>query len=258
MVTPTYPAGHWLRSSDPELVLAAGAKQQALTYSRIKSAFLFELLGDISGATVLDFGCGAGFFAAEAAKRGAARVFCLDAQPTALAAAALLASRLGLSARMTFLAAQDAPFLPEARFSVICLRDVIEHVADDLALLQSLAKHLAPGGRMVLATQNSWSLNYVLEGGRRRFLLGQRDWLGWDPTHVRFYTPRRLSATLRKAGLRPQAWRAAYLFPHKIPNPFKSEKQFWRIEPLAHLDRVLGRLFPLNHLGWSLMVGATT
>lgn len=251
-----YPPQHWLRQQDPEAVLAAGAAQQALTYSRIKNEHLFALLGDLAGAKVLDFGCGAGFFAVEAAQRGAALALGLDALPEAVAAAALLARRGGLAGRTAFVAADEPALSPDARFSAICLRDVLEHVADDLGLLDAVARHLAPGGRLVLATQNSWSLNFVLEGGWRRLILGQWDWMGWDATHRRFYSPRSLARLLRRAGLTPYAWRGAYILPHKLPLPPGSGRAFRRIEALAALDRPLGRLFPSNRLGWSLMVGA--
>lgn len=251
-----YPPQHWLRRKDPEAVLAAGAEQQALTYSRIKNEHLFDLLGDLAGAKLLDFGCGAGFFAVEAARRGAALAVGLDALPEAAAAAALLARRQGVDGRTAFAAADQPALSPDARFSAICLRDVLEHVADDQGLLDALAGHLAPGGRLILATQNRWSLNFVLEGGWRRLVLGQRGWLGWDPTHRRFYSPRALARLLRRAGLTPYAWRSAYILPHKLPLPPGSDRAFWRIESLAALDRPLGRLFPLNRLGWSLMVGA--
>jgi 2-polyprenyl-6-hydroxyphenyl methylase/3-demethylubiquinone-9 3-methyltransferase len=253
----TYPPQHWLRANDPESVLAAGAGQQALTYSRIKNAHLFDLLGDLSGASLLDFGCGAGYFAVEAAKRRASFVTGVDALPSALAAASLLARRNGVAGRTAFIACEQPVFSPQARFTVICLRDVIEHVVDDLGLLERLAGHLAPGGRLVLATQNRWSLNYLLEGGFRRLCLGQRGWLGWDATHVRFYSPKSLAALLRRAGLRPYAWRSAYIIPHKLPGLPGSQRPFRRIEALAALDRPLGRIFPFCRLGWSVMVGAT-
>ena len=38
-----------------------------------------------------------------------------------------------------------------------------------------------PGGRLLLSTQNSWSLNYLIEGAYRRWWCGERDWMGWDP-----------------------------------------------------------------------------
>lgn len=253
---PRYPADHWLASSDPEAILAAGAKQQALGYSRTKNAFLFELLDDLSGKLVLDYGCGAGFFAVEAALRGAGRVVCVDRIGGATAAARLLARRRGVEDRMDFVAASSPCFGSAPRFDAVVLRDVVEHEPDDHGLLAELAGTLKPGGVFVLATQNAWPLNFLLEGGIRRLLLGQKNWMGWDETHLRFYTPLSLAGLLRDAGLEPQAWRGAYIIPHKAPTPWNPARPFRRIQALCALDHPLGRLFPANRLGFSLMVGA--
>jgi len=252
----TYPTGHWLRSQDPERVLEAGRRQQALTYSQVKNAFLFELLEPCPGQRVLDYGCGAGFFAVEAARRGAALVLGVDAEPTALGAATLLARQHGVDGRTAFVAADSVPLRPESRFDAVCLRDVLEHLPDALGMLQRLAALLRSGGRLILATQNAWSLNYVLEGGLRRLLLGQKDWMGWDPTHLRFYTPRTLRRLLLRAGLQPYAWRSAYVLPHKLPARRGSGRLWHRIECLARSDRLLGRIVPTRWLGWNIMVGA--
>lgn len=252
----SYPPGHWLRSGDPEEILKVGARQHGLTYSRVKNEFFFELLGVLSGKTLLDFGCGSGYFALEALRRGAERVYALDALPQALTGAALLAERAGKRVKLDLAAASEPCFKPEVRFDLITLRDVIEHLPDDLGLLRRLASHLNPGGRLVLSTQNSFSLNFLLEGGARRILLGQKDWLGWDTTHLRFYTPWTLARLLCLAGLRPCQYRGAYVLPHKLPTPWRADKAFQRIESLARLDRVLGRAVPGKFMGFSLIVEA--
>lgn len=252
-----YPADHWLSSPSPRAVLAASARQQGLAYSRVKNALLWELLIGVTGARFLDFGCGAGHFTVEAAKRGARLAVGLDAMPSALGAAALLGRSEGVDGRCRFIAANSLSALDShARFEAILLRDVLEHVPDDAGLLVAAARLLAPGGRLVLATQNAWSLNYWIEGGIRRYLLGQRNWLGWDSTHLRFYTPPSLAGLLARAGLRPTAWRSAYLVPHKIPAWPGAGRQYFRLEGLTALDRTLGRVSPFSRLGWSLMVRA--
>ncbi len=253
MPSTDYPAGHWLLSEDPERVLAASRRQQALAYSRVKNAFLFELMGDLAGRRVLDVGCGAGWMSVAAARRGARLVLGLDVLPTALGAARLLARREGLSEGCAFVQAADLASIAPG-FDIILLRDVVEHLPDDEGFLSAVASRLAPGGRVVLSTQNSRSLNYFLEGGCRRILLGQTNWLGWDPTHLRFYTPDSLARTMARAGLRATDWRSAYLLPHKVPAPRWSSRQYLRLESLVGLDRWLGRSPPFNRLGYSLMV----
>jgi 2-polyprenyl-6-hydroxyphenyl methylase/3-demethylubiquinone-9 3-methyltransferase len=61
---------------------------------------------------------------------------------------------------------------------------------------------------------------------------------------------------LEDAGLRPVAWRSAYIIPHKFPALPSSGKEFYRLESLTLIDKALGRIFPWNRLGWSLMVKA--
>jgi 2-polyprenyl-6-hydroxyphenyl methylase/3-demethylubiquinone-9 3-methyltransferase len=252
-----YPTDHWLTSADPEALLSASGKQQSLAYSRVKNHFLWELIGPVEGKRFLDFGCGSGFFTVEVAKRGAASAVGVDALETCLAAAKLLAERERVSERTAFVKGESLSAASERRpFDVILLRDVIEHVENDSALLSRAADLLSPTGRLILSTQNAWSANYLLEGALQRFFLRNRKWCGWDPTHLRFYTPKRLARLLGESGLRPTAWRSGYLIPHKIPRPFGKERTYIRLGILARLDRVLGRVTPFDRLGWSLMVRA--
>jgi 2-polyprenyl-6-hydroxyphenyl methylase/3-demethylubiquinone-9 3-methyltransferase len=252
-----YAADHWLRSADPETVLRESAKQQSLAYSRVKNHFLWELIGPVEGKRFLDFGCGSGFFTVEAAKRGAACAAGIDALEPCLAAAQLSADRERVGERTWFVRGETVSAVPDRRpFDVILLRDVIEHVEDDSALLSEAAALLSPAGRLILATQNARSANYLLEGAVQRFVLKKRNWCGWDPTHLRFYTPGRLARLLAGAGLRPTAWRSGYIIPHKIPRPSGPGRSYIRLAILARLDRVLGRTAPFDRLGWSLMVRA--
>lgn len=251
-----YPADHWLRGVDPARSLARYLDQQAKAYSRVKNLFMAELLGDLAGRRVLDFGCGGGWLAVGAAAAGAS-VVAMDAEPGILAAAGLLARLRGVQRRLCPLCRESLPAPDElGRFDLIIAKDVLEHLPEDVAFLADARRLLAPGGAVVIATQNRWSLNFLLEGGLHRLLRRERDWFGWDPTHLRFYSPRGLRRALRSAGLCPVAWRGAYLLPYKLPAPAWAGRQFWRIDALSRLDRLLGRRAPGNALGWSLMVKA--
>lgn len=248
-----YPRDHWLRGGDPRAVLRAYAGQQAKAYSRVKNRFITELLGDLAGQNFLDYGCGPGRFLLHAARAGARRVVGVEAEATALAAARLLLEGREPRVDCQLACARDWPFSPAASFDVILLKDVIEHLPDDLGLLRQAARSLSPRGRLVVGTQNAWSLNYLVEGFAQRRLLGHRHWQGWDPTHLRFYTPPGLEGLLARAGLEVTAWRSSYLVPHKLP---RGGGRYLRLEFLTRLDELLGWRRPLDRLGWCLMARA--
>ncbi|WP_051327955.1 class I SAM-dependent methyltransferase [Desulfatirhabdium butyrativorans] len=252
-----YPEDHWIRSRDTERSLQAYLEQQSKTYSKTKNRFIRSLLGNLRGSRFLDYGCGAGLFVAYGAAQGASAVLGIDAEETVLAAARLLASREGVGEKCEFLVSQVFPaFSSSGAFHTILIKDVLEHVPDDAAMIRSASRALTPDGALVLSTQNAFSLNYLIEGSYHRLLRGNRNWYGWDRTHLRFYTPRSLQQLLRQAGLKPVAWRSAYIVPHKIPAPASSRKAFYRLEFLSNVDHILGSFFPWNRLGWNILVKA--
>ncbi len=257
MIRKKYAEDHWIRSSDQVKSLQIYMDQQKKAYSRIKNHYVMELLGDLKGKTFLDYGCGAGMFVVYAAGQGASRVTGVDAEETALSTARFFAAREEVENRCEWIAREDFPvFIPPLSFDVILLKDVIEHIEDDDALLQKASRALKPDGTIVLSTQNNLCLNYLTQGLYHRVLLQEKDWYGWDETHLRFYSPRGLARKLEDAGLRPVAWRSAYIIPHKFPALPSSGKEFYRLESLSLIDKALGRIFPWNRLGWSLMVKA--
>ena len=101
--------------------------------------------GGLSGATVLDFGCGSGILALAALKLGAARVVGVDNDPQALLATADNAERNGVADRLT-------AFLPDqeivATYPVV-VANILASALD--ALADVLAARVAPGGRIALS-----------------------------------------------------------------------------------------------------------
>lgn len=252
-----YSEGHWLRSHDVEKALEAYMEQQSKAYSRVKNAFITRLLGNLQGRRFLDYGCGAGMFVVHAAREGAIEVVGVDTMDTALATARYFARIEGLERLCTFIHSDRFPRTsPLPRFDVILMKDVIEHVADDQALLKDAAQAIVPGGHLVLSTQNSLSLNYLIQAAYHRGLRRDRNWFGWDETHLRFYTPMSLRNLLKEAGFNVIAWRSVYLVPYKFPGFQGPGGKFIRVDSLSWLDRALGGIYPYNRLGWNLIVKA--
>lgn len=104
----------------------------------------------------------------------------------------------------------DGMAFENATFDVVLAADVIEHLRDGAALLRECYRVLRPGGYVIISTVNAWDL--------RRWThprLGKVWSALTDPTHVKFYSPFELQATLRDAGfeqvrawagLKPVAW----------------------------------------------------
>src|SRR3954447_16019347 len=112
---------------------------------------VFSILGDVSGARVLDLFCGTGALAIEALSRGAAEATLVDTHP---AAARRNLEALELTDRATAVRADAARFLRRAEEGsydlVLC--DPPYRLADRLtAELDPLIRRvLAPGGRVVV------------------------------------------------------------------------------------------------------------
>jgi len=105
----------------------------------------------------------------------------------------------------------------------------------------------------VIATQNAFSLNYLIEGVWRRYVKGERNWMGWDPTHVRFYTPWSLKKLLMEQGFVVEAQNSTYHFPYRflarvLPPGFRGGR------PFHVLDFAMGHHWPMNITGWSYHV----
>lgn len=101
---------------------------------------------ELTGKTIVDFGCGSGILAVAALKLGAARAIGIDIDPQALEASAENARRNGVDDRLTLFLAKDAP--------AACAADVV--VANILAgplveLAPQICAHLRPGGALALS-----------------------------------------------------------------------------------------------------------
>jgi 16S rRNA (guanine966-N2)-methyltransferase len=132
------------------------------TTERVREA-VFSILGDISGARVLDLFCGTGALAIEALSRGAAEATLVDTHP---AAARRNLEDLELTERAHLVRSDAARFLRRARGEsydlVLC--DPPYRLADRLAadLVQLIPPALAPGGRAMIESSPERPLDLEL------------------------------------------------------------------------------------------------
>lgn len=90
-------------------------------------------------------------------------------------------------------------------FDVILLMHVLEHLVDPWATLQTLQRHLAPGGRFLILLPNvaAWRIRKEL------FFRGTFEYeeVGlMDRTHLRFFTIASARELLESVGLHVEAW----------------------------------------------------
>jgi SAM-dependent methyltransferase len=146
-----------------------------------------------AGARILEVGCGTGHNLDMLKAFG--RVDAIEVDP---AARAIAAARLGHDVL-------DAPLpaltgVPDAAYDLIAILDVIEHIDEDRAGLESLARKLKPGGRILITVPAfpwMWSAHDVVNHHKRR------------------YTRKTLRALVADAGLRldMMSWFNSLLFP---------------------------------------------
>lgn len=147
---------------------------------RIVEDLIRRRIGLTPGSSVLDVGCGTGAILAMLSKQFEA--YGTDTSPLAVE----LCGKRGL--KNAHCCTLDTFPHPDLRFDLITLLDVIEHIDDDLAVLQQARNYLKPGGTILLtvpAYQWLWSRHDDANHHKRR------------------YTKARLAGVLKRAGLAP-------------------------------------------------------
>jgi len=132
-------------------------------------------------AAILDYGCGGGALLNALQAQGFVSLAGYDFDPKA--AARHLQG-------VTFFESESS--LRRARFDIIILNHVIEHLEDPRAALQMLLSVLRPAGRIVLRTPNSESFLARLFGTY---------WRGWEtPRHLNVFNRESLARLAASAG----------------------------------------------------------
>lgn len=134
--------------------------------------------------SLLDVGAASGLLVEEAVRRG------LDA--VGVEPSLALADRARQRGVEMVHGAFPTPALAERRFDVVCLVDVLEHVADPVALLRGCREALAPDGVVILVTPDVGSV-------AARIL--RRRWWHFRLAHVGYFDRRSLVAATSAAGL---------------------------------------------------------
>jgi ubiquinone/menaquinone biosynthesis C-methylase UbiE len=154
---------------------------------RVEKEAIFALLPDLRGRRVLEVGCGTGNISLELARRGAA-VVGLDVSGPMLAAAHQRAREQSFSAAWIRGGAAALPF-PRNSFDGVISILALDFMADRPGILREMVRVLRPGGFLLLALLNRYSL-WTLKRLLRAWLAPSL-WRG-----VRFITPGKLKQLL--------------------------------------------------------------
>jgi 2-polyprenyl-6-hydroxyphenyl methylase / 3-demethylubiquinone-9 3-methyltransferase len=251
-----YDASHWTREQDESKALEQYLRLGDLVFNRTAIELLRSMTGEVSGKRILDYGGGAGIMTVAYARAGA-DVVLVDAEANALRTAQYYARREGVENRIRTIRSEVFPSsLRNERFDIVLAKDVIEHIEDDQQFLDGLSACQHRGGILLLSTQNSRSLNYLLEGTYQKHWCGNTGWCGWDQTHRRFYTAASLGGMLGRAGYRAERWASVYLIPYNILSWLFLLKLDIELPALRYCDLSIGRIFPFNRLGWNIIARA--
>ncbi|MFL6845394.1 MAG: class I SAM-dependent methyltransferase [Allosphingosinicella sp.] len=160
-----------------------------------------EILADLIGRRIrlpedphiLEIGCGTGHNLVMLKRFGRVDAIEIDA-----AARAIAGQRLGHEVMDSPLPALTG--VEDGAYDLVALLDVLEHVEEDRTALESIARKLRPGGRILIAVPAHpwmWSAHDVVNHHKRR------------------YTRRTLRATVEAAGLKVEmlSWFNSLLFP---------------------------------------------
>jgi 2-polyprenyl-6-hydroxyphenyl methylase / 3-demethylubiquinone-9 3-methyltransferase len=251
-----YDESHWSREADEEKALEQYLKLGARAFNKAKFQLIDDLLGNVDKKRILDYGGGAGIMSIPLAKKGGL-VTLVDAEENALRTARFYASGEGVSQNIRTIRSESVPGkLKKERFDIVMAKDIIEHIQNDEQFLKDLSDCQEKNGLLLLSTQNSSSLNYILEGSYQKLWCKNPKWYGWDPTHLRFYTPSSLKRKLINAGYQPEKWASVFIIPYNILSWLFLLKRQIYFPGLHRFDLLFGKTFPFNKCGWNIIVYA--
>ena len=133
--------GPWFHNLDLNGVQTAPAHFLG-DYPNVKyRGFAHAIPEDLTGKTVLDIGCNAGFYSMEMKRRGAERVVGIDSEELYLAQARFAAEVNGLDIEFRNLSVYDVAKLGE-RFDFVIFMGVLYHLRHPLLALDLLYEHV--------------------------------------------------------------------------------------------------------------------
>ena len=249
-----YNKDHWSEGESIENNIQKYIRQYEDHYNKNNILNILDRIENNRSLKILDYGGGLGMLTLELAKLNHS-VTLVDAAPNAIKSAQVFHQKfLDNSVNIEYQVCSYAHQILSDKFDIIVAKDLIEHVKNDSDLVKDLNDILVEGGTLILTTQNKFSLNYLIEGGARFILNPRKKWMGWDRTHLRFYTPKRLKSLLEINGFNNIKFQSTYNIPYKLINLITkifSDRNFFFG---SKIDRTITKSSILNKTGWNILV----
>jgi tRNA (mo5U34)-methyltransferase len=207
--------------------------------------FSAAIPADLSGWTVLDIGCNAGFYSQEMKRRGAAHVIGIDSDSRYLAQARFAADVAGLDIEFRQMSVYDLPLMGE-RFDLVLFMGVLYHLRHPLLALDILYSHavrrmlvcqsMLRGSDEVRRLPPDWDFTDTapfVEPAFPRMYFIERKYAG-DPTNWWIPNRSRLEGMLRSAGFEitghpePEVFICQPLDPSKRAPLPEQEMPWWK------------------------------
>jgi SAM-dependent methyltransferase len=125
-----------------------------------------RLLGDLTGARVLELGCGSGHSLAYCATRGATELWGLDLSPVQIELARTTLRERDLDGHLFCAPMEENPGLPEGHFDLVLSIYALGWTTDLDRTLTLAARALRPGGRLVFSWEHPVYSCLAYEAGR--------------------------------------------------------------------------------------------
>jgi len=176
---------------------------------QIAAHFQREKATALKGLRILDVGCGGGLMSEPLARLGA-QVVGVDASPGNIAAARLHAKSQGVAVDYRLGDPTDV-LEPGERFDVVLALEVVEHVSDVPAFVDTVASGVKPGGLLFASTiDRTWkSFVFAIVGAEYVLRVLPRGTHQW----ARFVRPTELAAAVRRSGLQQRDLRGMRYLP---------------------------------------------
>ena len=163
----------------------------------------------LTGLRILDVGCGGGLMSEPLARLGAS-VVGIDASPGNIAAARLHAESHGVALDYRLGDPTDV-LRADEQFDVVLALEVVEHVSDVPAFVDTVARGVAPGGLLFASTiDRTWkSFVFAIVGAEYVLRVLPRGTHQW----AQFVRPTELAAAVGRSGLQQRDLRGMRYLP---------------------------------------------